>query len=76
MYTNDWALHNKHENAQNLFFYPEKYFNWKLGQIRFVKSTQAPGLPDFSWYNIPKLGKNIQNDHKLYHMATDYIKKP
>jgi hypothetical protein len=27
------------------------------------------GLPDFSWYNIPKRGKNIQNSDKMYQMA-------
>jgi hypothetical protein len=32
-----------------------------------------PGLPDFSWYKIPKRGKictnNLTNDHKIYQMA-------
>jgi hypothetical protein len=36
------------------------------------------GLPDFSWYNIPKWQKysqcpqNIPNAHKIYQMATKY----
>jgi hypothetical protein len=25
----------------------------------------GPGLPDFSWYNVPKFGKNIPNDYKI-----------
>jgi hypothetical protein len=39
------------------------------------ESELFPGLPDFSWYNIPKLGKytklspNIPNVHKIYQMA-------
>jgi hypothetical protein len=35
----------------------------------------APGLPDFSWYNIPKRGK-IPNNHKIYQMGTKYTKLP
>jgi hypothetical protein len=33
---------------------------------------RRPGLPDFSWFNIPKRGKytkspqNIPNGHKMY----------
>jgi hypothetical protein len=27
------------------------------------------GLPDFSWYNIPKTGKKLPNDHKMYQIA-------
>jgi hypothetical protein len=36
------------------------------------------GLPDFSWYNIPKRGKynklllNIPNGHKIYQIALKY----
>jgi hypothetical protein len=30
------------------------------------------GLPDFSWFKIPKRGK-IPNDHKLYQMAIKYF---
>jgi hypothetical protein len=38
--------------------------------------TQSqPGLPDFSWYTIPKLEKNVQpNEHKLYQMVVKYPK--
>jgi hypothetical protein len=31
------------------------------------------GLPDFSWYNIPKREK-IPNSHKIYQSATKYTK--
>jgi hypothetical protein len=30
------------------------------------------GLPDFSWYNIPKRGK-VPNDHKIYQNSLKYI---
>jgi hypothetical protein len=29
----------------------------------------APGLPDFSWYNIPKAWKMYQITTKVYQMA-------
>jgi hypothetical protein len=32
-------------------------------------AVQRPGLPDFSWYNVPKRGK-------IYHVATKYPKCP
>jgi hypothetical protein len=33
-----------------------------------------PGLPDFSWYNIPKTGipTDLPNVHKTYQMAIKY----
>jgi hypothetical protein len=31
-------------------------------------------LPDFSLRNIPKTGGNVQNNHKIYKMATKYTK--
>jgi hypothetical protein len=34
------------------------------------------GLPDFYWYNIPKWGKDIPNNHKIYRMASKYAKWP
>jgi hypothetical protein len=36
----------------------------------------TPGLPDFSWYKIPKTGKNIPNGHKIYQMAIKFTKWP
>jgi hypothetical protein len=27
------------------------------------------GLPDFSWYKIPKRGEIYKNDHKMYQMG-------
>jgi hypothetical protein len=32
------------------------------------------GLPDFSWYNIPKREKIIPNNQKISQMATKYPK--
>jgi hypothetical protein len=50
------------------------------------KSAYGPGLPDFSWYMIPKLekmyqmntkynkwSKNIPNVRKIFQMAIKYI---
>jgi hypothetical protein len=40
------------------------------------------GLPDFSFYNIPKRGKltklptNIPNDHNMFHLAEKFTKQP
>jgi predicted secreted protein len=31
-------------------------------------------LPDFSLRNIPKTGGNVQNNHKIFKMATKYTK--
>jgi hypothetical protein len=30
------------------------------------------GIPDFSWCNIPKLGKIYQKDHKIFKMIPEY----
>jgi hypothetical protein len=30
------------------------------------------GLPNFSWYNMPKRGKTLPDDHKIYHMSIQY----
>jgi hypothetical protein len=35
-----------------------------------------PGLPDLSWYNIPKRKKYIPNIYKIYQMATKCTKWP
>jgi hypothetical protein len=37
-------------------------------------SRWRPGLPDFSWSEHTKLGKNIPNDHNLYQTAINYTK--
>jgi hypothetical protein len=40
-----------------------------------MEIRRGTGLPDFSWYKIPKRGKytklpqNIPNVHKIYQMA-------
>jgi hypothetical protein len=43
------------------------------GRSYFLMET---GLPDFSWYNIPKRRKIMPNNHKMYQMATKYTKWP
>jgi hypothetical protein len=32
---------------------------------RFEEHDSVRGLPDFSWYNIPKRGQNYQNTKKI-----------
>jgi hypothetical protein len=39
------------------------------------KKVLCSGLPDFSWYYIPKR-ENIPNDHKIYQSAIQYTKWP
>jgi hypothetical protein len=34
------------------------------------QTKTKPGLPDFSWYKMPKRRKNIPNHHTIYQMAT------
>jgi hypothetical protein len=43
---------------------------WKPLDLASDAETEKPGLPDYSWYNKPKLGK-IQhtNDPKTYQIA-------
>jgi hypothetical protein len=36
----------------------------------------ATGLPDFSWYKIPKWRKNMPNYYELYQMSIKYNKRP
>jgi hypothetical protein len=50
---------------------------------KWIASTTAcAGLPDFSWYNIPKWGKYtkcphyIPSVHNIYQMSTIYTKCP
>jgi hypothetical protein len=44
-------------------------------QKRGLNHEWQPGLPDFSWYNIPKLGKctelpfSVLNNNKIYQMT-------
>jgi hypothetical protein len=56
---------------------------WRSGRTKERGFDRLiPGLPDFSWYNIPKRGKNIPNDykitkgHKTYPMVVKYFKRP
>jgi hypothetical protein len=40
---------------------------------------KGAGLPDFSWNNVPNLGKNIPNDYKItkmYPVIVQYSKWP
>jgi hypothetical protein len=39
-------------------------------------SSSRPELPDFSRYNIPKRGKCIPNDHKMYQMDKHCAQHP
>jgi hypothetical protein len=34
------------------------------------------GLPDVSWYMIPKQEKNVPNEQKIYQMVTEYPLSP
>jgi hypothetical protein len=43
----------------------------KLLRLRATGETKNCG----SWYNIPKQGKDVTNNHKIYPMATKYTKK-
>jgi hypothetical protein len=58
------------------------------GRKTAFKSSK-PGLPDFSWHNIPKTGKinqmtikftkfpqNLPNFHKIYQISTKFTKFP
>jgi hypothetical protein len=44
-----------------------------LGPTNWKGYRFGSGLPDFSWYSIPKRGKIYQNDHKFYQLAKKYI---
>jgi hypothetical protein len=39
----------------------------------YLLNPLRPGLPDCSWYKIPKQGKSIPNDNKLYQMTIKYF---
>jgi hypothetical protein len=39
-----------------------------------LHSQRRPGLPDFSWYMIPKAEKNVPNEHETYQMVIKYPK--
>jgi hypothetical protein len=44
---------------------------WNAEQQKYLSETDeaAPGLPDFSWYDLPKRGK-------IYQMTTKYTQSP
>jgi hypothetical protein len=52
-----------------------KFANWSKESFS-DHNVLVAGLPDFSWSEHSKLGKNITNDHKLYQTAISYTKWP
>jgi hypothetical protein len=48
--------------------------NWKYQSTSKCSTVVQPGLPDFSWYNIPEREKDLPDHHKLYQMAKKYTK--
>jgi hypothetical protein len=65
----------------NLLFDPWRKKNLKKKVLKLLVWIQfvavivvTAGLPDFSWYNIPKRGKYIPTYHKVYQIATKYTK--
>jgi hypothetical protein len=44
------------------------------GLVKRDLFTKAAGLPDFTWYNIPKGGKAYQSDQKYIKMAKNIPK--
>jgi hypothetical protein len=43
-------------------------------EISVGKCSPKSGLPDFSWYNVPKRGDgDAPNDHKLYQIGITYM---
>jgi hypothetical protein len=72
------AIHNFGEKWQSFRQnFRRKYFsNYNIGPLTRVRTSfrfhffrSKSGLPDFSWYSIPK-GENIPNNHKIYLKAT------
>jgi hypothetical protein len=62
--------------CQEKFGYPDMQVHMRCVLLMFIS-----GLPDCSWFNIPKRLKiytkwpqNIPHDHKIYHMTTKYSK--
>jgi hypothetical protein len=43
------------------FYWPDETDKRREGLWEAPES----GMPDFSWHNIPKRGKNIPNDHTI-----------
>jgi hypothetical protein len=76
-FTNDTFDHEKREHffqeEKNAFF--AKWNDAVWGKKAFFSAAAYidAGLPDFSWYNLPKREK-ITNEHKTYQMATKYTK--
>jgi hypothetical protein len=48
--------------------------NMKMACHQFPPPSCEPGLPDFSWYAIPKPEKMNTNEYKMHHMVIEYLK--
>jgi hypothetical protein len=46
--------------------------SFAIVELRSTKTLKS-GLPDFYWYNIPKRGENMPNNHEIYRKATKCI---
>jgi hypothetical protein len=65
----------KHLFLSQLFARKKGFFHSSsVGRVLLNTGTYKPGLPDFSLYNTPKLGKNIPKDHKMYQMTVNIPK--
>jgi hypothetical protein len=53
----------------------EKYLRPNLVTVLEAHYDSRAGLPDFSWYMIPK-PKKVPNEHKKYQMSVNIPKGP
>jgi hypothetical protein len=73
-----WRKNSDHNidpgSADMAILFEMRDYVWSVGHVlrifspRFAHSGKTPGLPDFSWNNIPKR-ENIPNAYKLYQMT-------
>jgi hypothetical protein len=65
-------------NFYVIYNYVESIFIFELhNQVLYLAPRSyicTSGLPDFSWYNIPKPEKICRYIYKMYQMATKYTK--
>jgi hypothetical protein len=59
----------------------EASINCRTEKLIFLKGAHTggatesvTGLPDFSWNNIPKRGKILPKDYKIYQLAAKHTK--
>jgi hypothetical protein len=63
--------------AENYWLKPPSAFEiHTCTYIRMYVTKINPGLPDFSWYMIPKPELNVPNEQKMYQMVIRYPKCP